>query len=265
MRANTVRANERGKNGVIAWLYLELEERHLFECEEIVMKRLIDRGLECDFVFSELLNGLENYQWQQYLLVFVSTAGIWNPDAIVESRNIKKELIELNKRISGLSEELTSSLKHREELCSQHGFSTGSKYHVLDLMDKASADNGRYKSWIAERIQWLRSQFDLKYWPSISDLFEAFHQDSLEATTEPTDEISTQAIRSRKSSKRDFLRALNVALIENSERYHGFLPNDFQLSDEALATLLTVGLGLEESQWIDAAYVKRARQADATL
>jgi len=106
MRANEARAYDRGKNGVFAWLQLELKERRgksFFTCEEAVMERLIERNIECKSVFSELFNGLQNYQWQNYLLVFVSTAGLWNPNSIAESRLIKKELIDLNKQIADLS------------------------------------------------------------------------------------------------------------------------------------------------------------------
>lgn len=262
MRANTARADERGKHGIVSWLQIELQERRdttIFVSEQSVINCLIHRELECKTAFSELINGLECFQWQAYLSVIISTAAIWNPEETNKLREIDKELCKLNESIASNAQQLAADLRNRTNLCNDYGFDTDTTYHILELIDYASAGNGHYQSWIRDKIQPLRGQFDLKYWPSVDEIVDAISDDALKSAVTPTSEITREAISSRKSSTRDFLRALSEALRQNSESYHAFIPDDFRLSGRSISTLVNCVLNLNENRCIDESYIKSTR------
>lgn len=264
MRANTIRADERGQKGVVHWLNIELNERRessIFGSEQTIIEHLIERKLECKEAFTELENGLECFQWQAYLSTLISTAAIWNPEATSKFREVKKELEKLNQSIDDKATQLAKELETRMELCNEYGFSTEDTYHVLDMIALASANNGRYNTWIHKRIQPLKGQFDLKYWPTMHEFVNAIAEDSRQATVIATDDITTEAISSRKTSIRDFLRALSEAILENSESSHAFIPDNFRLSGRSLSSLTNCALQLNEDKYIDESYIKTTRQS----
>lgn len=264
MQANTVRADDRGQSGVLGWLRLELsdrKEKSIFRSEQQIIQRLIDRKLECKEAFDELVAKLECYQWQAYLLTLISTASIWNPSATSELREVKKKLLKLNESIADKADQLASEIKLRAELCGQYSFSTNDTYHIVDLLTLASTSNENYEGWIRERLEPLRGQFDPKYWPKIEDVVQAISRDAQEGRVTAADDITREAISSRKSSHRDFLRALSEAILNNSETYHAFIPNDFRLPGHSISTLANCALGLEENDCIDESDVKATRKS----
>lgn len=263
IRANTHRADEIGVNGVVGWLEIELKElkaQSLLPSEQRVLERLLARKLECHNAFSELEKKLECYQWQAYLSALISTAAFWNPKATDKLREVEKELHRLNKEIAEKAVALAEDLKNRSELCNSYGFTTDDTYHVVDLIAQASARNGHYQLWVHEKLQSLRGQFDLKYWPSVDEIVSAIGNDSHNSTVSPTDNITRESISSRKSSTRDFLRALSEAIRENSESMHAFVPDKFRLPARSIASLVNCSLDLDEDQCIDETLVKSTRR-----
>lgn len=49
---------------------------------------------------------------------------------------------------------------------------------------------------------------------------------------------------------------------ENSVREHGFIPNNFSVSDNTLASLINCALDLDADKLIDGGFVKRFRQRE---
>jgi len=138
-------------------------------------------------------------------------------------------------------------------------------HHVCDVIDAAAANNPLYRSHLAERLDAVRYQFDLKYWPPMSAMLQALSEDAGQAAnTKPAaiDRLTGVATAARRPSLADFLRAL-LAAIEGIKRPRaGHLPADFRLSDGSMACLVTCLLNLTPEAMIDASYVKRFRQRE---
>ena len=82
------------------------------------------------------------------------------------------------------------------------------------------------------------------------------------ADTDATDPLTRAAASGSRGSRADFFKALFASIEENSVRNHGYLPHDFKLSDNALASLANCALDLGPDDLVDSAYVKRLRQRE---
>jgi hypothetical protein len=118
--------------------------------------------------------------------------------------------------------------------------------------------------YLRDSLRGLSAQFDLKYWPTPGEFMQALSDDADAAIPEATDPLTEAATRASRASKADFFKALFVALDENRVREHGFLPNNFKLTDETLASLGTCALDLGADEIVDGGYVKRLRQRERT-
>jgi hypothetical protein len=65
---------------------------------------------------------------------------------------------------------------------------------------------------------------------------------------------------SRSRTSATTFKAFFVALEEATTRYQGFLPDNFELTDKAVAILLSCALGLDAQEVCDAQFVKGVRQ-----
>jgi hypothetical protein len=72
----------------------------------------------------------------------------------------------------------------------------------------------------------LHGQFDLKYWPSLSDFLQELASDAEGAVVEATDPLTAAATMASRPSRTDFIKALLAAIDENSGRNYGQLPKD---------------------------------------
>ena len=111
-----------------------------------------------------------------------------------------------------------------------------------------------------EDVDRLQYQYDLKYWPQLSEVVHAIGTDAERAEVTATDPATAAATESRKSGRSDFVRALLARLDDNRVRECGFIPNDFALSDSGMASLVNCGLDLASDELVDADFIKRFRQ-----
>lgn len=245
--------------------YLQKNKREniaqeIWPSENIVIDRLLLRTHEMASVYKELYEKLPERSWRVVLDVLVSTAAIWNLEAINDSRTARRNLDDLNKQISQQANNLAGLLRKRTALGNSSGFSSSAAYHIVDLIDQAAQRNGHYCGFLKDPLNSLAYQYDLKYWPNIASIIKALAIDSENAEVSATDPITASATSSRKGSKTDFFRAFFAMLDENRRSYHAFVPNNFHLSDEALANVANCALDLPEEDAVDAQYVKRMRQ-----
>ncbi|KEZ19483.1 hypothetical protein CP98_02004 [Sphingobium yanoikuyae] len=115
---------------------------------------------------------------------------------------------------------------------------------------------------LREPLQALRSQFDLKYWPSIAACVAALADDASDSdvtTPHPATEVATRASR---PSKADFFKALYANIDEYGAAGRGLIPRGFRLTDETIASLANCLLDLPAEDGVDGAYVKRLRQRE---
>ncbi len=251
--------------GVETWLQQEkseLEAKGLLISERIVIDRLLKRSLELKDAYGELSEGMEPLQWQAYLGVVLFTAAFWNPDETQKMREAERRLIAINERVSMLSVELAELLEERTQLCEEYSFDADDAYHICDLIDRAFKQSGHYELHLKPKLEQLRYQYDLKYWPKVADLIREIGHDASLSEVTTIMEITQEAIRSRVSSRRDYVRALFAALNERQGPTFRDIPAGFNLTDGSLSILVSCALDLPEEKMIDAGYLKRLRQTE---
>lgn len=130
------------------------------------------------------------------------------------------------------------------------------------MIEASSRQNYLFKSYVQEKLAAIRGQFDLKYWPSLSDFLQELASDAEKAVMEATDPLTAAATSATRSSKADFFKALFAAMEENSTKSYGQLPSGFKLTDRTLASLANCALNLGPDDLVDDAYIKRFRQRE---
>jgi hypothetical protein len=128
------------------------------------------------------------------------------------------------------------------------------------LIEKASRDNHLFINYLQPKLDGLRHQFDLKYWPDLSDIVRELSLDALESDVAASDSITEAATDSIRPSSADYLKALFAAINENSRMPFGSLPPDLHITDNPLATIINCALALDSESMVNAPYVKRIRQ-----
>lgn len=98
----------------------------------------------------------------------------------------------------------------------------------------------------------------------LSDVLRAIGSDAQMAEVTANDPATEAATASRKSGRSDFVKAFLARIDDNRVRECGFMPNSFALSDGSLASLVNCGLDLAVDELVDADFIKRFRQRQAT-
>jgi len=250
------------KNEIIKYLINEKSDRvdkNILKSEVVVIDRLLENELLAIDFYEEIGAKLTTEQWESLISQVLSLAAFWNPEAITEMKNAKKGLQSINNEISLVAENLSKLLKKRREI-SDAGFDAYDCYHIVELIDRASLNNGLYQNYVKEKLVRLRRQFSLKYWPEIEDIIQELSYDASTSQVEAVDNISIAATSSSKTSITDFFRVIYEGFEEMKYSNYGPLPNDFSLSDKATASMVNSILPLSEEHMVEPPYVKRLRQ-----
>jgi hypothetical protein len=236
-------------------------EKAILPSEVEVIDRLLGRGLELDKAYDELRSKL--YAHPPALEVFfdllLSTAAFWNPEANLEARKGRARLIEVNRHIGEKATELASLLNERTGLKNHSGFSCDTHYHPVHVIHAAAEKNYSYQHWVKEKLKSITGQFDLKYWPSVSEFVQVIADDAARATPKPHDAVTAAGTEGPRAGLVGTFKAFFVALEDSSERNYGLLPRAFELTDGSVASLMSCALGLDPDD-VDSDYVKRLRQ-----
>ncbi|MFZ3003406.1 MAG: hypothetical protein WA071_24030 [Undibacterium umbellatum] len=239
-------------------------EHNILPSENAIADRLLTRSIELRDAYEELHSKLHARppSLQVFLGLLLSTAAFWNPEKIQEARAVRSELANVNQQIARKAAELAKLLEQRSNLHNTSGFSTDTHFHVCDVIVDACQNNYLFQSYVHEKLDELRGQFDLKYWPLLSDCLQELASDAEKATMAATDPLTAAATASARSSLADFFEALFAAIEENSAENYGQLPRSFKLTDRTLASLANCALDLGPDDLIDDAYMKRLRQRE---
>jgi hypothetical protein len=240
------------------------EEHLILPSENVVANRLLKREIELFDAYEEL-NSKLNAQPQAlhvFLDLVLGTAADWNPQKMQEARAARNELAVVNRQISSKAAELAQLLEQRSNLHNTSGFSSDTHFHVCDVIERASQSNHLFNSYVKDGLSALRMQFDLKYWPTISDLLQEIAIDAACADIEAIDPLTAVGTAAIRPSKADFFKVLFAAIEENSEKCYGFLPQGFKLTDRSLASIANCALDLAPDDLVDDEYVKRFRQRE---
>lgn len=240
------------------------EAEGILPSESKVARNMLSRGLELRSVYQELEQsvGFGGVEWKVFLEYCVLATGAhWTPEKNVADRAARKRLAKVNEDIAGLADQLAELLEERGEINNRGPFSSDTLYHPVDVIDRASERNGHYNSYLKERLKDL-CQFDLKYWPSLSEMVRAIGTDAEKANVQSHDSRSAAMSQTSRSSVADFVRAIEEGIAENQHCGLGGLPASFRLSDESIATLANVLLNVPAESAKDAKYVKNIRERD---
>jgi len=238
-------------------------EHRILPSENAIADRLLARGTELKTTYEELHGKLRTRQSLQiFLQLVLSAAAFWNPEKSRAARAARDHLADVNRKIAAQAAELAGLLEQRSSLHTTSGFLSDTHYHIGNVIKAASRDNPLFRSYLQEKLDALCYQFDLKYWPSLSECLHELASDAEEAALEPTDPLTAASTAASRPSLADFVKALLAAIDENGAEYGGHLPRGFKLTDRALASLTNCALDLDPEALVDESYMKRLRQRE---
>ncbi|MQT49815.1 hypothetical protein GHO40_24290 [Pseudomonas helleri] len=229
-----------------------------------IIEGLLGRSTELADVYVELHAALAEQPraLNSFFDVFTTTVYSWNPGKIKEAREDREKLTELNERIAKVSELLSELLSRRTEVKEMSSFSSDTYYHIMDVVEEASEDNGLFRFHVKGKLERLTCQYDLKYWPSITKVVAQIGVNAASAVIVADDSAASAATEARRPGLADFLKAFEAELDRNRVENIGFIPDDFSLTDSSMASLVNCGLGLGVEELIGASFVKRYRQRE---
>ena len=244
---------------------LEYNQAHkIWPSVNRVIELMLARRNELVDAYEELHASLAPHHraLESFFDVFTSTPMAWSPEKLNNARKARKELSDINTRIAAAAEDLSELLARRDEIKEVSSFSCDTFYHSLDAVEVAaeSEENYLFEWHVKKRLDALRGQYDLKYWPSLGTVVKAIGENARNADVYARDPATASATESRRPGLSDFLKAYFARIIDNSMGAHGFIPNNFSVSDSTLASLVNCALDLDADKLIDGDFVKRFRQ-----
>lgn len=198
----------------------------------------------------------------KFLYQLICTLSFGSPENAIEMREARNRLIDVNKKISTLAKDLADLLEERSPLENQHPFTSNTHYHIANVIRETSRDNYHFRSFLAEPLQALACQFDLKYWPYLPAVVNEIADDADAAEIHATDPRTEAATSSSRSSKADFLRAVLSMIDELKDTPDLDFHQDFRVSDSAMADIVNTCLKLSAEELVDSAYVKNLRHRE---
>lgn len=237
-------------------------ENEILPSANVIAERLLSRGDELTGMYDEVYEKLHRrpHALRQFLGMLLTAQTFWNPERIAEARVARDALKEINGKIEQHARALAELLERRTQLHNTSGFSSDTLYHICDVIDAAGQGNGHYRSFLRAPLQRLQGQFDLKYWPELSDCLLVIAEDAADADVEATDPLTEAATTSSRPSPSDSVRMLLACIEDCRGDYDGWLPRDFRVSDKHMATIMNVLLDLPSEKLLSAEYIKNLRK-----
>lgn len=239
-------------------------EKSIWPTDVITINYLLTQSAAMKNAYDEL-SGLSAQQRAQFLDQLVGTLSFWSPENALEMRAARNRLIDVNRKISTLAKDLADLLEERSILENQHPFTSNTHYHVADVIKKASSSNYHFQHFLAEPLDALAGQFDLKYWPYLPSVIKEIGDDADAAEIHATDPRTEAVTSSTRSSKADFVRAMLSMINELKDTPSLYFPESFGLSDSAMADIVNVCLKLSAEDLVDSTYVKNLRHRGKNL
>jgi hypothetical protein len=213
-------------------------------------------------VYDELAGKLSECQQKNLWAALLGVAAFWNLEASKSLREDKRTLAKLNASIAKHAQELATLIQERRDICETSGISAYEDYSFLHWVHRSAENNHYYQSYVKEGLQTLSGRFDLKYWPDNHEVVAAIGEFATEAELYENDPWTEELLSSSKHSMADYLRVILKA-IEDRKSYSPpecLLPQDFRLSDDAIATLINCTLDVDPENMLSSENIKRSRQ-----
>lgn len=237
-------------------------EKKIWSSKVVITDRLLRRRLELGAAYEELYEKLHRHPHalMTFLDLLLEVAALWKPEEIAKARAGRDELVEINEKIADFASELACLLGRRSQLHDHSGFNSDTFYHIFDVIAAAGEKNARYTGYVREGMDALRTRFELKCWPTLSEFMGALAVDAATSRVEAIDPVTEAATAAPRASLTDFVKGLFADIEEHKKRNHGHLPNDLVISDGTLAALVTCALDLDGDVILSSDYVKGIRQ-----
>jgi len=219
-------------------------DKKMLSSENLVIDKLLCRFDEIEFFCQQLnekFNFMERYSVLDCLLGILA---ITKPCDLQKSREDKRSLQELNKKIAKQAFELAELIEKRSELNNCTQMSSNTYYSISDVINDAAQDNYLFQSHPKEKFNHLFYQYDSKYWPDIAQVVDAIAIDADCADIEASDSITEAGTKSKRSSVVDTIRAFFTALKNYENRHPNLLVKVFNISNQGITSLFNVGLAL---------------------
>ncbi|MEW9296730.1 hypothetical protein [Enterobacter cloacae] len=225
-----------------------------------MIERLIARETEMRSVWKEIARYGLSWEQCHTLHEQIVFAGQSGTDAAVQRLKADyRQLTDISNDIGQLAKQLAAKLDAREHVLNHNSFTLDSTVHIVELIDKAAAGNGHYRSRVREQLLLLET-YELKYWPSLQDILRILAGEPVENGY--MEESDRALVSGRGELVPDYLREL-FRCIQNARTCHWGLPQGFRLTDACLAALATVSLDLPEPASVAAVKMHRTRLSRA--
>jgi len=234
-------------------------DRNIWPSENLVIDKLLCRFDEIEFFCQQLnekFNFMERYSVLDCLLGILA---ITKPCDLQKSREDKRSLQELNKKIAKQAFELAELIEKRSELNNCTQMSSNTYYSISDVINDAAQENYLFQSHPKEKFNQLFYQYDLKYWPNIAQVVDTIGIDADCADIEASDSITEAGTKSKRSSVVDTIRAFFMALNNYENRHPNLSENVLNMSNHGLTSIFNVGLALEADEIISDDQFKTAK------
>ncbi|MEY8199559.1 MAG: hypothetical protein RPS47_09990 [Colwellia sp.] len=229
-----------------------------------VMARIIERAEELDLAFKEIIKEFgymdsSNQYLPEHAYVWLILELIWSSkdfcrSQVEEARSDYNELISLQNEVVDLSEKLASALSRQSELYETSGFQRENYQSVPKAIASASKDNGHFNLYLSPELKSLSSRYDLKYWPSRSDVVDAIGAFEAVQPKPMHFELPEPVIHGRVSDIKDF-----VLIFDAKFDSHNSLPEGFRFSNRSMAEIINVVLDVPPEKLVSAEAVKLVR------
>ncbi|WP_342656119.1 hypothetical protein [Pantoea sp. RSPAM1] len=222
----------------------DLHEKMLRKPHWPLLDRLILRETEMAPVWKNIARYELSWQQCHTLLEQIFFAGAYGTEE--RHKRLKEDharLTELNRGIMTEAAKLAAMLTEQQDILERNAFLLERTTHIVDMIDKASASDGHYCSFLRKPLEALHSRYDGKYWPSLPQILQVAARETTEA--EFMYQSEQAIVDGRGGAVPDYLREL-FECIETARTSQWGLPAGFTLSDASLAALVTVSLDTDD-------------------
>lgn len=229
--------------------------------ESALVDQLLARQLELRDAYEDIHAKLGNEPMVIRVLFYILLGASlhWNPAKMAKARQDRDALEAVNQRIAIVAAELADLLEKRRHLENTSGFISETNDHIVDVIDQAAAENGRYQSYLAAPLRSLACQYNCRYWPRLDEILWTLSEQAAQAPIVATDSMTDAGTKGKRASKKDFFRAVFSELEMATAEYGGLLPRGFRLKDATMASLGNCLLDLSGDEVVGEDYVKTVR------
>ena len=229
-----------------------------------VIKRLIERYSELEPHVMLMYRTLTIPQMNRFIGLVIDAVALGNEREVEEVRTVPKELKAINDKISKLAFELAEQLDKRTQLHESTSFTSNTHYALFKLIEDKGQSNYMFENHLKESLRNTVRPYDLRYYPTISQIVTRLGVDAQNASIETSSELDLILTRTERSSSADQIRAILRTIQfskENDGDYCDFkIPDGFELSNQAIAAFVNVTFDIPFDKLVDDLQVRNAKR-----